>query len=112
MSVFNIPAPAENEDCLYLNVFAPTSKPPSGGFAVMFWLYGGAFQFGSSSMPVYDATSFAANQDIVVVTPNYRTNGKKLCDALPLVHADERMQFLDFLAMWKGCLSNPRISAS
>lgn len=30
--------------------------------------------FGTASIPAYDGTSLAANQDIVVVTFNYRTN--------------------------------------
>lgn len=76
-ALFNTPAPTENEDCLYLNVFMPTKPAPPGGFAVMFWLYGGgALQFGSSSMPIYDASIFAANEDVVVVTSNYRSSGK------------------------------------
>ena len=32
------------------------------------------FEFGSSSLPVYDGTSFAKNQDVVFVSFNYRTN--------------------------------------
>ncbi|KAJ7217301.1 Alpha/Beta hydrolase protein [Mycena pura] len=73
-SLFNNPPPvSENEDCLFLNVWAPSSdineKKP-----VLFWLYGGGFVFGTGSLPGYDGTSLAANQNIVVVTINYRTN--------------------------------------
>jgi carboxylesterase type B len=58
-------------------VFTPTTPPPPNGFAVMFWLYGGgALQFGSSSMPIYDASIFAANEDVVVITSNYRSSSK------------------------------------
>lgn len=39
-SVFNEPPPQESEDCLYLNVYAPSSPAPPGGRAVMFWIYG------------------------------------------------------------------------
>ena len=67
----------ESEDCLYLNVFTPATEPPVGGRAVLFWIYGGDLQFGSTSVAWYDGTSFAANQDVVVVTTNYRTNGKR-----------------------------------
>lgn len=40
----------------------------------MFWIYGGAFQFGTSMQMGYDATNMASNQDVIVVAPNYRTN--------------------------------------
>lgn len=79
MMVFNAPggnAPVESEDCLYLNVFAPNTPPPAGGRPVMFWIYGGGLQFGSAMQHGYDGSAFAAYQDVVVVTPNYRTNGK------------------------------------
>ena len=42
----------------------------------MFWLYGGDLEFGSNSYPPYDGTMFAANQDVIIVAPNYRTNGE------------------------------------
>ncbi|KAN0126023.1 carboxylic ester hydrolase [Russula decolorans] len=71
--LYNTPAPAENEDCLYLNVWAPESisgplKP------VIVWFYGGAFEFGTASLPTYDGTYFAKNQDVIFVSFNYRTN--------------------------------------
>ena len=66
----------EDEDCLYLNVYAPEggqqNKP------VLFWIYGGSGIIGSISMSMYDGTNFAANQDIIVVAANYRVNGKLL----------------------------------
>jgi Carboxylesterase family len=40
--------PEESEDCLYLNVWAPSKKPPAEGWPVMFWIYGGNLQFGYS----------------------------------------------------------------
>ncbi|KIJ25759.1 hypothetical protein M422DRAFT_785412 [Sphaerobolus stellatus SS14] len=69
----NPPPPSEDEDCLFLNVWAPqtdseTLKP------VLVWIYGGAFAFGTASIPGYDGTTLAKSQDIVVVTFNYRTN--------------------------------------
>jgi carboxylesterase type B len=69
-------SPPESEDCLYLNLFAPApSNTSTAGKTVMVWFFGGALQFGTSSMPVYDGTSFATNQDVILVAPNYRTNG-------------------------------------
>ena len=70
----NPPLPSQSEDCLYLNVYAP-----QGGVehkAVLFWVYGGSNLIGGAAMPLYDGSSFAANQDIIVVVPNYRLNGE------------------------------------
>jgi carboxylesterase type B len=74
IDLFNNPPPAagESEDCLYMNVYAPAGGK---GKAVMFWIYGGGLQFGSNSVTQYDGTGFAANQDVIIVAPNYRTNG-------------------------------------
>lgn len=63
----------ESEDCLNLNIFAPAS-PALELKPVIFWMYGGSFSFGSGSLPLYDGSGFAANQDVVIVTINYRTN--------------------------------------
>lgn len=40
----------------------------------MFWIYGGSLQFGNAGQPTYDGSAFAAYEDVVVVTTNYRTN--------------------------------------
>ena len=73
-AVFSTPSPEESEDCLFLNVFAPTGTPPAGGYPVMFWIYGGALQFGNAGQPAYDGSYLAGFEDVVVVTFNYRTN--------------------------------------
>lgn len=82
--VFNNPPPEESEDCLYLNVFAPSTPAPPDGRAVMYWIYGGSLQFGNAGQPLYDGSYFAANEDVIVVTVNYRTNGTSpiACTAL------------------------------
>ncbi|MER6345072.1 carboxylesterase/lipase family protein [Streptomyces sp. NPDC001595] len=63
------PPASMSEDCLTLNIWAPagTEQPK----AVMVWLHGGGFQFGSSSEPVYDGARLAS-QGVVVVSLNYR----------------------------------------
>jgi carboxylesterase type B len=64
-----VSASGGQEDCLYLNVFRPstsTSKPR----AVMLWIYGGGFS--SGSIKSYDATALAAAEDVIVVMGNYR----------------------------------------
>ncbi|KAF8493264.1 Alpha/Beta hydrolase protein [Russula emetica] len=74
--LYNTPVPAENEDCLYLNVWAPASSTSISGplKPVIVWFYGGVFEFGTASLPIYDGTSFAKNQDVILVSFNYRTN--------------------------------------
>ncbi|MDQ1394445.1 MAG: para-nitrobenzyl esterase [Acidimicrobiaceae bacterium] len=59
-----------SEDCLYLNVFAPTDG--RAGLPVMVWIHGGAFIGGSGSARWYDGGRFAAGGEVVVVTLNYR----------------------------------------
>lgn len=66
------PAGGQSEDCLNLNVFTP--KADNKSRPVLFWIYGGKFANGASSFPLYDGASFAAEQDVVVVTGNYRAN--------------------------------------
>jgi para-nitrobenzyl esterase len=58
------------EDCLYLNVWT-TAKNASAKHPVMFWIYGGAFAEGSSSVAVYDGAELA-KKGVVVVVANYR----------------------------------------
>lgn len=74
-SVFNTPAAEESEDCLYLNVYAPATPAGGKGRAVMFWIYGGGLQFGHAGHPGYDGSKFAAEEDVIIVSVNYRTNG-------------------------------------
>ncbi|HEV2638948.1 MAG TPA: carboxylesterase family protein [Actinocrinis sp.] len=59
-----------SENCLSLNVWMPpkTLGPPK---AVMVWLEGGGFQFGTSAGPLYNGANLAAH-GVVVVTLNYR----------------------------------------
>lgn len=44
---------ATSEDCLYLNVWRPTTPPPDGGFPVMLFFYGGSWEIGSAMFPLY-----------------------------------------------------------
>lgn len=74
MIVFNNPPPQESEDCLYLNIFAPSTPPPPGGYPVLFWIYGGALEFGNAGQPAYDGSSLASFYNVIIVTSNYRTN--------------------------------------
>jgi len=58
-----------DEDCLSLNVWTPAV---TGRRPVLVWIHGGAFVGGGSSMAVFDGARLAAEQDVVVVTVNYR----------------------------------------
>jgi para-nitrobenzyl esterase len=61
---------AIGEDCLYVNVFTPTSSAQQK-LPVFVYIYGGAFQQGSTAVPVYDGEGLA-KKGMVVVTFNYR----------------------------------------
>ncbi|MDG5498009.1 carboxylesterase family protein [Niveispirillum sp. BGYR6] len=63
---------AISEDCLYLNVWAPAKPaPPGKPYPVMVWIYGGAFNVGSASMPNYSG-EFLAKQGVIYVALSYR----------------------------------------
>lgn len=62
----------QDEDCLFLNVFAPAQ--PGDRKPVMVWLHGGAYVLGSGTQPLYDGTALASHGDVIVVTINYRLN--------------------------------------
>jgi len=57
-----------SEDCLTLNVWAPTGARK---LPVMLWIHGGALSGGSSSEPLYDGAKLA-RQGTVFVSINYR----------------------------------------
>jgi para-nitrobenzyl esterase len=78
-SAFIPPGTPQDEDCLTLNVWAPTGG--SGGPAntteggdrpVMVWIHGGGFRQGGSRSPLYDGETLARSGDVVVVSVNYR----------------------------------------
>ena len=60
---------AIDEDCLTLNVWAPS--PAASPAPVMVWLHGGGNTQGAGSKRYYDGSAFARD-GIVVVTINYR----------------------------------------
>lgn len=68
-----------SEDCLHLNIWAPPWNCTTGRElgpcekrAVLFFLYGAAFQNGGNSFELYDGRYLSALGDMVVVVPNYR----------------------------------------
>lgn len=63
------PAPAIDEDCLYLNVWAP--RDGRRDLPVMVWIHGGGYTNGSPALPLYWGDSLA-RRGVIVVTLNYR----------------------------------------
>ena len=66
-------APQPSEDCLTLNVWRPEATTPLRPKAVMVWIHGGGFVFGTSRDPESDGTNLA-NHDVIMVSMNYRLN--------------------------------------
>lgn len=57
-----------SEDCLFLNVFAPSSVAVAAKLPVLLWIHGGGFKAGSGD----NGPKLWALDDIIVVTFNYR----------------------------------------
>jgi cholinesterase len=55
-----------SEDCLTLNVWAPSGGETNK--AVMIWIYGSGYITGSTQISLYDGQHLAANQDVSVVS--------------------------------------------
>ena len=62
--------PGPSEDCLTLNVWAPSAAKRSS-LPVMVWIYGGGFAAGATSEPRQDG-QFLAHRNVVIVSMNYR----------------------------------------
>jgi carboxylesterase type B len=70
-------SPGKNEeDCLFLNVFAPSGALGNDGplLPVMLWIHGGAYNHGSSNVYSGDVLVAQSNRSVIVVTINYRLN--------------------------------------
>ncbi|KAG9125495.1 hypothetical protein FRC07_007347 [Ceratobasidium sp. 392] len=70
-----LPFSQQNEDCLTLNVWAPTKErveAKGGKLPMMVFIPGGYFTQGGSAVGATDATNLVANHDVIVITMNYR----------------------------------------
>ncbi|XP_022258738.1 acetylcholinesterase-like isoform X1 [Limulus polyphemus] len=59
-----------SEDCLYLNIWVPHPQPQNA--TVMVWIHGGGFYCGSSTLYVYDGGILTSEENVIVVSINYR----------------------------------------
>jgi para-nitrobenzyl esterase len=60
----------DSEDCLFLNVYTPSTATAKSKLPVFIWIHGGALTGGAGSD--YDPSVMVAENDIIVVTINYR----------------------------------------
>jgi para-nitrobenzyl esterase len=61
-----------SEDCLYLNVYAPSDAKAKSKLPVMFWIHGGGYAGGAASEPRHNG-DFLPLKGVVLVTINYRS---------------------------------------
>lgn len=62
----------QSENCLFLNIWVPSTATASSNLPVMVFIHGGAFVSGAGSLAFYDGASLAATNNVIVVTLNYR----------------------------------------
>ena len=60
----------DSEDCLFLNVYTPSTATARSKLPVFIWIHGGALVSGAGSD--YDPSVMVAENNIIVVTINYR----------------------------------------
>jgi len=64
------------EDCLFVNVWRPSSTPVGKDLATLVWIHGGAFVFGGTSsgksQSMYDGCELALQYGVIVASMNYR----------------------------------------
>ncbi|PPQ98066.1 hypothetical protein CVT26_003292 [Gymnopilus dilepis] len=70
----------DSEDCLTINVITPTTATSRSKLPVVLWIYGGGFERGTASFPLYDGSviverSILLGMPVVYASINYRLNG-------------------------------------
>ena len=61
----------QSEDCLTLNIWKKSEK---NNLPVMVFIHGGGFSVGGSVDSLYNGSNFAAENEVILVTLNYRLN--------------------------------------
>jgi para-nitrobenzyl esterase len=93
---------ATSEDCLYLNIWAPSRSAGTQPVPVVVWIYGGGFTIGSASMANYNGEQLA-KKGVVYVALAYRVGALGFLAHPELTaessqHASGNYGFLDQLA--------------
>jgi para-nitrobenzyl esterase len=100
----------QSEDCLFLNVFTPTTATSKSKLPVMVWIHGGGFTGGSGSGPGAAGNAFA-KQGVILTTINYRLGrlGHFAHPALSKEHPEEykgSYAYMDQIAALKWIKEN------
>ncbi|UYV78339.1 BCHE [Cordylochernes scorpioides] len=93
-----------SEDCLYLNVWAPSQK---SNMSVLIFIYGGSFKFGSTDEFMNNPQYLAARTDMVIVTMNYRVGAFGFID-LKVDGSDGNLGLKDQILAFKWVKKNIR----
>lgn len=102
-----------SEDCLCLNVWAPSKNNSTKKLPVMVWIHGGAFMFGSGAQQDFSGEKFA-KQGVILVTINYRL-GRLGFFAFPALTKEQPKEFkgnyayMDQIAAFGGDPNNVTI---
>lgn len=80
----------QDEDCLSLNVAVGPQCDPGTPAPVLVWVHGGAYLFGASSQPIFEPTSMASAEPVIVVTVNYRLGALGFLDLSSFSTAEHR----------------------
>eukprot|EP00618_Florenciella_parvula_P035986 CAMPEP_0119473306 /NCGR_PEP_ID=MMETSP1344-20130328/5017_1 /TAXON_ID=236787 /ORGANISM="Florenciella parvula, Strain CCMP2471" /LENGTH=572 /DNA_ID=CAMNT_0007506395 /DNA_START=589 /DNA_END=2308 /DNA_ORIENTATION=- len=62
----------EDEDCLCMSIWRPTGTKQGDSLPVAFFIHGGGFVSGDSSITWYNGGNLSRTQDMIVVSINYR----------------------------------------
>lgn len=100
----------QSEDCLFLNVWTPSTASKNSKLPVMVWIHGGGFTGGSGSGPGSAGDAFA-KQGVILATINYRLGrlGHFAFPALSKEHPDEfkgSYAYMDQIAALKWIKEN------
>ncbi|KAL4917341.1 Alpha/Beta hydrolase protein [Aspergillus aurantiobrunneus] len=84
------------EDCLSVNIWASSGRNRREKATVMLFIHGGGFSEGAGSVGFYDGTNLVRdNEDVVVVTFNYRLNVFGFPNAPGLELTEQNVGLLD-----------------